>query len=105
LKQVGSLLAAYGSFVLSNWQFLNSPKLKARIQPWERVGLNNEQVDEGDYLLDWRSGGEGLRYVHHFDREELSALAAEAGFQITTEFEADGKSGNLALYQIWEPSI
>jgi hypothetical protein len=30
------------------------------------VGLSANDVDPGDYLLDWRSGGEGLRYIHHF---------------------------------------
>jgi SAM-dependent methyltransferase len=92
-----------GHFVLSNWQFLNSPKLKGRIQPWEKIGLSDSQVDEGDYLLDWRSGGEGLRYVHHFDTAELKALAKETGFQVADEFLSDGKPRNLALYQIWTP--
>ena len=101
LKQVKSLISPDGKFVLSNWQFLNSLRLKARIQPWEKIGLSDKQIDEGDYLLDWRGGGEGLRYVHHFDRDELSALAAENGFRVSGEFEADGKSGNLALYQTW----
>ncbi len=104
LRQVGSLLARNGRFVLSNWQFLNNLKLKARIQPWDKIGLSDEQVDEGDYLLDWRSGGEGLRYVHHFDTEELEALAKETGFRVLDSFLSDGKSGNLALYQVWETS-
>jgi SAM-dependent methyltransferase len=65
LRTVHDLLKEDGKFILSNWQFLNSEKLKARIQPWEKVGIQSSDVDAGDYLLDWRSGGEGLRYVHH----------------------------------------
>ena len=90
-----------GVFVLSNWQFLNSPRWRARVQPWERVGLTAEDVGPNDYLLDWRQGGEGLRYVHHFSEGELAALAEATGFEVVETFLSDGKEGNLGLYQIW----
>jgi tRNA (uracil-5-)-methyltransferase TRM9 len=101
LNAVIKLLKPDGRFILSNWQFLNSEKLKARIQPWERVGLTDADVDDGDYLLDWRSGGKGLRYVHHFSAEELSALAGQAGFKVEASFLSDGENGRLGLYQVW----
>jgi SAM-dependent methyltransferase len=101
LQTVHGLLSENGKFILSNWQFLNSEKLRSRIQDWSKVGLSNTDVDPGDYLLDWRSGGEGLRYVHHFREEELTALADVAGFIIQDTFYSDGESGNLSLYQIW----
>lgn len=101
LKTVRKLLKDDGRFILSNWQFLNSAKLRARIQPWERVGLTAGDVDEGDYLLDWRSGGEGLRYAHQFSAEELSALAEQAGMRVVDSFLSDGEGGNLGLYQVW----
>ncbi len=104
LRTVHDLLAENGRFILSNWQFLNSEKLKARIQPWEKVGIQPSDVDAEDYLLDWRNGGEGLRYVHHFSEAELSMLANEAGFRVTKTFYSDGEPGNLGLYQIWEDS-
>ena len=59
LRIVHQLLNKDGIFIHSNWQFLNSEKLKARIQPWEAVDVAESQVDAGDYLLDWRSGGTG----------------------------------------------
>jgi tRNA (uracil-5-)-methyltransferase TRM9 len=103
LKTVRKLLRDDGRFVLSNWQFLNSAKLKARIQPWERVGLTTNDVDAGDYLLDWRSGGDGLRYAHQFSVEELSRLAEQAGMKVVDSFLSDGEGGNLGLYQVWYP--
>ncbi|HNB51067.1 MAG TPA: hypothetical protein PK530_03960, partial [Anaerolineales bacterium] len=90
-------------FILSNWQFLNSPRWVARIQLWERVGLTTEDVAPNDYLLDWRRGGEGLRYVHHFSEDELAKLAQDTGFEVTETFHSDGAEGNLGLYQIWRP--
>lgn len=102
LGKVHRLLKPGGKFALSNWQFLNSEKLKSRIQDWEKAGLSPAQVDEGDYLLDWRAGGSGLRYVHHFSEAELRALAAASGFQVTETFYSDGRNHRLGLYQIWE---
>jgi tRNA (uracil-5-)-methyltransferase TRM9 len=104
LRVVNELLAADGSFIHSNWQFLNSEKLKARIQPWDAVDLSASQVDAGDYLLDWRSGGTGLRYVHHFDEIELRELASASHFQVIDTFYSDGETGNLGLYQVWKPT-
>lgn len=110
LRQVRQILKAGGSqtlpyenarFVHSNWQFMRSPRLAARVQPWSVVGLDESQVDPGDYLLDWRSGGAGLRYVHQFSEEELAGLAAEAGFRVAETFYSDGSTGDLSFYSVW----
>jgi SAM-dependent methyltransferase len=101
LDTVRQLLKPGGLFIHSNWQFLNSDKLKSRIQDWSKAGLSADEVDPNDYLLDWRSGGRGLRYVHHFDEAELGGLAGAAGFRVMDVFHSDGGTGNLALYQMW----
>lgn len=101
LKVVRQLLKPDGLFIHSNWQFLNSEKLRSRIQEWSKAGLSSNDVDPNDYLLDWRSGGDGLRYVHHFDEAELAELARVTGFQVRDVFYSDGETGNLGLYQVW----
>jgi SAM-dependent methyltransferase len=105
LCAVHDLLKPTGLFIHSNWQFLNSEKLKARIQPWEVAAVSKSDVDADDYLLDWRSGGEGLRYVHHFNEHELQELAEKTGFQVMETFFSDGEGGNLGLYQVWKPTV
>jgi SAM-dependent methyltransferase len=102
LQKIRGLLAPGGKFVHSHWQFRNSEKLTARIQPWERAQLTAADVDPGDTLLDWRSEGHGLRYVHHFSEQELSDLASESGFSVVESFLSDGANGKLGLYQTWE---
>ncbi|OGN73657.1 MAG: hypothetical protein A2X25_14955 [Chloroflexi bacterium GWB2_49_20] len=102
MAKIARLLSSAGKFIHSNWQFLNSPRLQNRIQPWQAAGLNPEDLDPGDYLLDWRHGGLGLRYVHHFDDAELSRLAKAAGFRVCETFHSDGQGGRLGIYQIWE---
>jgi tRNA (uracil-5-)-methyltransferase TRM9 len=107
LEDLRRLLKSGGLFVHSEWQFQHSPKLMARRQPWEMIGLTDADVEAGDTLLDWRYAlpGQpeqvGLRYVHLFDREELAGLAADTGFEIIDEFESDGEGGRLGLYQMW----
>ena len=101
LRTIKNLLNDDGKFILSNWQFLNSEKLKSRIQTWEQVDVREDELDEGDYLLDWRSGGKGLRYAHYFSSAELSALAEQSGMRVNASFLSDGEGGNLGLYQIW----
>jgi tRNA (uracil-5-)-methyltransferase TRM9 len=103
LTKIRSLIQPDGEFIHSEWQFLNNPRLHSRIQPWETIGLSEREVDPGDYLLDWRQGGQGLRYVHHFSEDELAELARACGYAISETYHADGEGGNLGLYQIWLP--
>jgi tRNA (uracil-5-)-methyltransferase TRM9 len=102
LKKIRSLLKPGGRFIHSEWQFLNSPRITARVQPWETIGLSDNDVDPGDYLLDWRQGGTGLRYVHHFSEPELAELAGLSGFEVVDSFQSDGENGRLGLYQVWK---
>jgi SAM-dependent methyltransferase len=102
LANVSAWLRPGGRFTHSNWQFLQSPRLRARIQPWSRLDIPESAVDPGDYLLDWRRGGYGLRYVHYFSEAELGALAGQAGFSVLDTYYADGASGRLGLYQTWK---
>jgi len=98
------LLVPGSMLFLSNWQFFRSKKLRGRIVPWAEIGLMESDVDPGDFLLDWRQGGRGLRYVHIVDTEERLRLAALAGFTETECFESDGEGGKLADYAVWNPS-
>lgn len=102
LRIVYQLIRPNGLFIHSNWQFLHSQRLRARIQPWETASIARSGVDAGDYLLDWRNGGRGLRYVHHFDEKELDALAEASGFRVSDTFYSDGEGGRLGLYQTWK---
>jgi SAM-dependent methyltransferase len=97
------LITPEGRVVVSVWQWQNSLRLRKRVLPWSTVGLDPSELDEGDALLDWRAGETpGLRYVHTFSEASLNRLAAQGGFTVCDSFYSDGKTGNLALYQIWQ---
>jgi tRNA (uracil-5-)-methyltransferase TRM9 len=100
-----SLLGPTGSVELSVWNFLASARLRSRIQPWELVGLAPADVDPGDYLLDWRHGANGLRYVHAYDAGELTTLARDTGLVPDEARLSDGESGQLGMYQMWRQPL
>ena len=108
LAQVRRLLAPGGLFIHSEWQFQNSARLVARRQSWQRIGLAESELEEGDALLDWRYAlpgqpeAVGLRYVHCFSLAELAGLAESCGFRVLETFESDGRGGRLGLYQLWQ---
>jgi len=101
LRGCRRLLLPGGTLFLSTWQFPRSEKLRARVVPWEDAGFVEADVDAGDYLLDWRREGRGLRYVHVVDEAERRALADESGFTETEAFASDGEGGRLADYAVW----
>ena len=101
LERVHDWLEPDGSFIHSNWQFMDSPRFRARLQPWGTLGLTNAEVDTGDCLLDWRRGEKGLRYAHQFSEPELGELAAAGGFRIKETFYSDGADRRSGLYQVW----
>ncbi|MBG0788024.1 MAG: methyltransferase domain-containing protein, partial [Anaerolineaceae bacterium] len=93
-----------GWVAVSVWQWQNSPRLAKRVVPWSAAGREPADVDEGDVLLDWRASDQvGLRYVHTFSESSLTQLAEAAHFKVIRSYLSDGKPGNLALYQTWQP--
>jgi SAM-dependent methyltransferase len=101
LKRCRRLIDPAGRLALSCWQFLRSPRWRLRIQPWEKAGVDPEAVGPDDYLLDWRSGGNGLRYIHDYSAGALEEMAGNCGFTVLETTRSDGREGDLGLYQVW----
>ena len=97
---MGGHLEPDGRLLLSTWQFLDSERQRRKIAPWGAADIAERDVEANDYLLTWRSGGFGLRYVTFVDLEEMRALAAAAGLVLVDHFRADGREGDLNLYTI-----
>lgn len=102
-NNIRKYINADGVVYISAWQFIRSERLKKKILPWDTINISQEEVDEGDYLLDWQRGGSGIRYVHLYTDKELKEIAAASGFRVVETFDSDGEGGKLGLYQVWEP--
>lgn len=100
LRDLAGLLAPGGCVILSTWQFLDSPRLRRKIVDWSEAGIASEALEPGDYLLDWRRGGRGLRYCHLVDEAEVERLATASGLRVRTTFRAGGREGNLSLFAV-----
>ncbi|MDO4533312.1 MAG: class I SAM-dependent methyltransferase [Coriobacteriia bacterium] len=111
LRALAEKVKPGGSLVVSFWQFLNSPELAAKAQEahvrglasLRDAGLDPAQLEEGDFLLGWQNEQNAFRYCHNFTQSEVERLAQEAGLtpQLTTQFQADGRTQNLNAYLVF----
>ncbi len=104
LRGMARVVRGDGYVVLSTWRFLHSERMRRKIVSWERVGLSAADVDEHDYLMDWKRDGVGYRYVHYVSEAEMDALARRAGLSIVEQFYSDGREGDLSLYTVCRPA-
>lgn len=100
MRQARELLAPQGHLVVSTWQFMDNERMRKKIVPWSTVGIDERELEPGDVLLDWKRGGVGLRYCHWIGKDELDALAAQAGLNVAETWRAGGREGNLSLYAV-----
>ena len=80
------------------WQFLHLERFQRLVVDWAEVGLDPERIESGDVLLDWRRGPRALRYVHHYDREDLVEDCSTAGLRVERVWASDGQGQELGLY-------
>jgi tRNA (uracil-5-)-methyltransferase TRM9 len=101
LKQLSSALSTDGIFVVTYWNFLSEITLTKKIYPWSEVSLNVEDLEVGDYLLNWGHGSKYLRYCHLFSTDEKKKLVNDLGLELISTFESDGRNGKLNTYHIF----
>lgn len=103
MREMRRVLAPGGTVILSTWQFLDTERMRRKIVDWSEVGMAEGDLESGDYLLDWKRGGRGLRYCHLVDKAEVEQLAAESGLRVRETFRAGGREGDLSLFAILQP--
>jgi SAM-dependent methyltransferase len=97
------LLNTSSLFVITAWLFLDNPKLKERVlteSSIEELGLNIEQLELNDYLLDWQRGEHAIRYCHYSDKSEIEKINEELKWKSIQTYKADSKTNNLNQYYL-----
>lgn len=102
LRRCAGLLPQGKPFILTTWQFMASERLRKRLVPWERVGISEDALERGDYLVGWGEGSPGARYCALIDERALINMAAGVGLDAVETFTSDGHEGRLNLYAIFE---
>jgi len=102
LRELAGLLKTGGRLILSTWQFLENKRMRRKIVDWAEADISQKSLEPGDYLLDWKREGRGLRYCHLVDEAEMERLAAASGFYVRQTFRAGGREGNLSLFAVLE---
>ncbi len=98
--ELAAHLKPNGMLMMSTWQFATNERQKRKIVDWDTIGLNETDVEPGDYLLTWNRGGLGYRYCCMVDRQQTAELASNAGLTITEQYLEDGKERDLSLYSL-----
>ncbi len=103
MQRAAASLRPGGLLAVTFWQLAGKERFRRRIIPWrEQAAIDESQLEEGDMLLRWTQGGEGVRYCHHTSPEEADGLAASTDLTIVDRYLADGKTRDLNLYLILE---
>ncbi len=100
VQAAGACLKPGGVLILSNWRFVQNERMRRKLLPWAAAGLKDADVEPGDYLLDWKKDGGGVRYAHQLDEAEIETLAKAADLSLEEHFLADGREGDLSLYSV-----
>jgi 2-polyprenyl-3-methyl-5-hydroxy-6-metoxy-1,4-benzoquinol methylase len=91
MRELARVLSPNGRLVVSVWQITHTERMRKKIV---------ENLGGGDYVLNWKSGGNGLRWVHEVSEAELRELAMAVGLEVVEVYRSDGKSGDLGLYGV-----
>jgi tRNA (uracil-5-)-methyltransferase TRM9 len=94
--QLATMIKPAGLVALSCWQFADDPKLRQRYADPQKAQIDSSELDENDFILDWRAGETAYRYCHHYTDQELAKLTAN--WHLKKSFFADGHSGQLNRY-------
>jgi tRNA (uracil-5-)-methyltransferase TRM9 len=85
-----------GYLAFAAWRFYDFARFRERIIPWP----DDLDVEQGDYLLDWRRGVRALRYCHYVGDAEHSELIAATGLTEIITYRADGRTNDLNRYSL-----
>jgi tRNA (uracil-5-)-methyltransferase TRM9 len=96
MRTLAERVAPGGLLTFACWRFYEYERFQARITPWP----DDLQVEQHDYLLDWRRGETALRYCHYVDDDEHAALIKATGLSEIHTYRADGATGDANRYSV-----
>jgi len=108
IVKLSKFILPNGFLIISFWQVEKQDNLirrRARDQVIRSLGLDPTNLEPHDYLLPFGSKKNSWRYVHGFDQRETEKLGFLAQLKLVATFEADGKTGKINRYLIWQKEL
>lgn len=105
LTKLAGFLKPNGIMILTFWQFMNDPKLAERAQTAHQFlkDIPAGELDENDYILDWKRGDTAYRYCHLIDQVEQKKLLSMIPISLTHSFRNDGYQSDMNQYWLLSP--
>lgn len=89
-----------GILVFTVWRFLDTERLAHKRVDFAQLGIDTQDLEPHDYLLDWKKGQIAYRYCHYIDDDELTLLLQDLPVRQSARFADDAKEGNVNLYMV-----
>ncbi len=89
-----------GHLAVSFWQFGDLPRFRGKSLPAASVGLDADDLGDGDYLLPWQRVPGAVRFCHHTPPVEADRLMDGLPGRIVDRFRTDGATDDLNLYYL-----
>jgi SAM-dependent methyltransferase len=100
LNILGKHLAPGGIICISFWQFMNEERFRNKVVSPESTGINSQNLEEDDYIMDWQRGVMANRYCHHWSDAEIDLSVITSKLQVLQDFTADSSSGKANRYLV-----
>lgn len=103
LKKLSETLNNDGVLVITVWQFLKlkrfSNSMPNQQSILEELEISKNELEENDFILDWKRGTHAYRYSHLVSEYEFKKLLPK-NIQIVDTFHEDGKTRDVNKYYI-----
>jgi tRNA (uracil-5-)-methyltransferase TRM9 len=108
MQSLSERVARQGLLVFAAWRFYDYDRFRQRIVAWEAYNaevmpserIDRDELEAGDWLLDWRRGERAFRYCHAVDDAEHARLIQATGLTEVQTYRADGFSDAMNQYSI-----
>jgi len=94
LKQAKERLNKNGILIFTTWRFKDLERMAKKIVKKHKF----KNLEENDYILDWKKGVRAYRYCHFIDGDELRKIIGKLRMKTLDIFEADAKEGKGNKY-------
>ncbi len=102
LRTLAGRVAPGGTLALAFWRRIGDEE-KRRV-PFEEVGIDGADTEDGDRLTSFGEGKGRLRYGHFPDDAELDRMEEAPGLPLRLRYLDDGPEGRANAYFLWTPA-